>query len=175
MYAYTYAYHNIYGYTHNFACICHVYQIMVVKIDEFRDDAGFIMMDRTDPFVSLTLGNQTFKTEVKNNAGGKNVEFNERLSFKKDRTSTTLKVCNFEKIYPHAQIHRHKQKRKQIHTQTRTQVCVCVCVCVCLYFVTGSSSQMKWIIRTTSLSRTDDILACIYIYIFVHVRVYICI
>ena len=83
------------------------HQVTVVKIDEFCDDAGYIMEDRTDPYVVLTLGNQTFKTKVKVNAGGTNVEFNECLSFKKDRTSNTLVVCKNNNLYIRAQRHIH--------------------------------------------------------------------
>jgi len=66
----------------------------VVKIDEFTDDAGFIMVDRTDPYVSLTLGKQTSKTSVKDDAGGKNVVFNEVMSFHKEKTGNELMVRN---------------------------------------------------------------------------------
>ena len=65
-------------------------QITVVSIDEFSDTAGF--MDRTDPYVSLTLGDETYKTTVKDNAGGKNVVFDEKLSFNKQLQENILKV-----------------------------------------------------------------------------------
>ena len=44
-------------------------------------NAGF--MDRADPYVLLALGNETLKTSFKENAGGKNVVFNETLTFNK--------------------------------------------------------------------------------------------
>jgi len=65
-------------------------QITVVSIDEFSDTAGF--MDRTDPYVSLTLGDETYKTTVKDNAGGKNVVFDEKLSFNKQLIENILQV-----------------------------------------------------------------------------------
>ena len=132
LYAHTYVLHHICAYAHEFACLHHMYQITVVKIDEFSDDAGLIMTDRTDPFVSLTLGNQTFKTAVKDNAGGKNVEFNERLSFKKDRTSTTLKVCNSERIYPHTQTQTQRYVNTQTNTNKNTHKHTPIIICGCV-------------------------------------------
>ena len=63
----------------------------MASIDEFSDTAGF--MDRTDPYVALTLGDETYKTSVKDNAGGKNVVFDEKLSFNKQASENILKVC----------------------------------------------------------------------------------
>jgi len=42
--------------------------VKVYSIRNFKDTAGF--MDKTDPFVQLTVGRITHKTTVKNNAGG---------------------------------------------------------------------------------------------------------
>eukprot|EP00277_Geminigera_cryophila_P010826 CAMPEP_0179451886 /NCGR_PEP_ID=MMETSP0799-20121207/35916_1 /TAXON_ID=46947 /ORGANISM="Geminigera cryophila, Strain CCMP2564" /LENGTH=129 /DNA_ID=CAMNT_0021247545 /DNA_START=25 /DNA_END=414 /DNA_ORIENTATION=- len=72
-----------------------VLHITVVSIDEFSDTAGF--MDRTDPYVSLTLGDETYKTTVKDNAGGKNVVFDEKLSFNKQLQENILKVKVYDK------------------------------------------------------------------------------
>ena len=40
----------------------------------------------------LTLGNETYKTTCKDNAGGKNVTFEETLSFNKNMEENILKV-----------------------------------------------------------------------------------
>ena len=56
--------------------------VTIAKIDEFDDKVGMISMDTTDPYVKLQLmGRKPLKTSTKDNAGGKNVEFNEVLSF----------------------------------------------------------------------------------------------
>jgi hypothetical protein len=58
-----------------------IFHVTVLWIDEFADTAGF--RDRTDPYVSLSLGSETLKTSTQDNAGGSNVVFNETLTFHK--------------------------------------------------------------------------------------------
>ena len=48
-------------------------------------------MDRTDPFVQLTLGEHTASTTVKGNAGG-TADFNEVLSMNRARQDSLLQV-----------------------------------------------------------------------------------
>ena len=67
-----------------------VFHVTVVRLDNFSDTAG--MMDRTDPFVEMRLGNECLKTSVKNNAGGHNVVYDETLSFNKALLAGELKV-----------------------------------------------------------------------------------
>ena len=69
--------------------------VTVEKIDEFSDNAGF--MDRADPYVLLSLDDDTMKTSVKDNAGGKNVFFNEILFFNKNLLSRELRVAVMDK------------------------------------------------------------------------------
>ena len=45
----------------------------------------------------LQLGNDTYTTSYKENAGGKNVTFNEKISFQKHMSDTILKVKVFDK------------------------------------------------------------------------------
>ena len=59
------------------------------RIIGFSDKAGW--MDRTDPFVQITLGGHTASTFVKNNAGG-TAEFNEVLSVNRTRQDSLLQV-----------------------------------------------------------------------------------
>ena len=42
--------------------------IRVYSVSNFKETAGF--MDKTDPFVQLTIGKISHKTKIKNNAGG---------------------------------------------------------------------------------------------------------
>jgi Ca2+-dependent lipid-binding protein len=69
--------------------------VTVEKIDEFSDNAGF--MDRADPYVLLSLDDDKMKTSVKDNAGGKNVFFNEFLFFNKNLLSRELRVSVMDK------------------------------------------------------------------------------
>ena len=71
------------------------FYITVEKIDEFSDTAGF--MDTTDPFVEITVGNQTLRTSDQNNAGGSNVSFGETLQFNKQLLDKSMKVRVFDK------------------------------------------------------------------------------
>ena len=63
--------------------------VTVEKIANFSDKAGF--MDRADPFVKLTLGNETKRTSVKKNAGG-DVIYRETFTFIKAHMLGELKV-----------------------------------------------------------------------------------
>ena len=67
-----------------------VFHVTIVRLDNFSDTAG--LMDRTDPFVELRLGNECLKTSVKNNAGGHNVVYDETLSFNKRLLAGELKI-----------------------------------------------------------------------------------
>ena len=67
-----------------------VFHVTIVRLDNFSDTAG--LMDRTDPFVELRLGNECLKTSVKNNAGGHNVVYDETLSFNKALLAGELKI-----------------------------------------------------------------------------------
>jgi len=62
---------------------------ITTHIDEFADSAGF--MDRTDPYVALSLGSEKQKTSCKNNVGG-SVVFDETLSFDKQLFQSMLNV-----------------------------------------------------------------------------------
>eukprot|EP00286_Rhodomonas_abbreviata_P007479 CAMPEP_0181320424 /NCGR_PEP_ID=MMETSP1101-20121128/18118_1 /TAXON_ID=46948 /ORGANISM="Rhodomonas abbreviata, Strain Caron Lab Isolate" /LENGTH=125 /DNA_ID=CAMNT_0023428131 /DNA_START=26 /DNA_END=403 /DNA_ORIENTATION=+ len=66
-----------------------ILKVKVVKIEGFAETAGF--MDKTDPFVELKMGEETFKTAVKNNAGG-SAEFNEQFCFDKQEGEQTMRL-----------------------------------------------------------------------------------
>mmetsp|Transcript_5274 Transcript_5274/g.12677 ORF Transcript_5274/g.12677 Transcript_5274/m.12677 type:complete len:126 (+) Transcript_5274:97-474(+) len=66
-----------------------VLKVKVVKIQGFTEQAGF--MDKTDPYVELEMGEETYKTATKNNAGG-NAVFDEEFAFNKQEGEQTLRV-----------------------------------------------------------------------------------
>jgi hypothetical protein len=66
-----------------------VLKVYVKSIEGFSNFAGF--MDKCDPFVEITLGNQTFKTKTKENAGG-TIEFDQTLVFDKRARENFLSV-----------------------------------------------------------------------------------
>ena len=71
-----------------------VLHLTVCRIDEFSDTAGF--MDKTDPYVKVLLGNEEFKTTVKDNSGGK-ATWNETFSFSKQLFDNLLRVEVYDK------------------------------------------------------------------------------
>jgi len=66
-----------------------VFKVTVVSISGFDETAGF--MDKTDPFVTVKLGDEEFCTDVKSNAGGE-AEFNEEFCFDKKEGADNLRV-----------------------------------------------------------------------------------
>ena len=70
-------------------------KVTIEGLENFTDQAGF--MDRTDPFVELALGNETFRTTVKQNAGG-TVSFKEEFRFTQnvEEVKQTLMIKVFD-------------------------------------------------------------------------------
>mmetsp|Transcript_10466 Transcript_10466/g.21612 ORF Transcript_10466/g.21612 Transcript_10466/m.21612 type:complete len:251 (-) Transcript_10466:115-867(-) len=71
-----------------------VLKVRIEKIEDFKDEAGF--MDKTDPFVEVQCGEETFKTATKKNAGGA-AEFNEEFAFNKKEGVAELKAKVYDK------------------------------------------------------------------------------
>jgi hypothetical protein len=67
---------------------------VTVEMINVPDTGGW--MERTDPFVRLTLGQETMRTSVKKNAGG-NVIYRETCTFNKQLTHGKLRVAVMDK------------------------------------------------------------------------------
>jgi hypothetical protein len=67
---------------------------VTVEMINVPDTGGW--MERTDPFVKLTLGQETMRTSVKKNAGG-NVIYRETCTFNKQLTHGKLRIAVLDK------------------------------------------------------------------------------
>ena len=69
-------------------------RVMVHDIRDFPEYSGF--MDKTDPYVQLQLGAESYKTKYKNNVGG-NATFNESFTFSKQASDNIMTITVWDK------------------------------------------------------------------------------
>ena len=74
----------------------------------------------------LTLGDEMYKTTCKDNAGGKNVNYEETLSFKKNMEENILKVfCPMPCIFAYMYACMHLSESLSL-SLTETHACMCI-------------------------------------------------